>query len=122
MQDRTLAIREGHPYRGFDTYDRWQRVILHLNEFCCILRDVAGICHDHCYRLTNEPHFVYRQRIIRYRCRYSYRKWPHLPSHINPGNDSYDTWNLKSSLYIKLTYGGVRIWAPDNSSNFASRE
>ena len=36
MQNWTLRLN-----RRFDTRDRWQRIILHMNEFCCILRNVT---------------------------------------------------------------------------------
>ena len=36
MQNWTLRLN-----RRFDTRDHWQGIVLHMNEFCCILRNVT---------------------------------------------------------------------------------
>ncbi len=117
MQNCTFRLN-----RCFDTYDCWQRIVLHMNEFCCILRNVTRVGYDDCYRLTNESYLVYRNRVILDGSCHSYRERSHLPPHISSSNDSHDSWNLQGCPHINLPYVGMCIGTSNDSGNFATGE
>ena len=119
------VLMQGSAFRAscsFSIHNGRQGVVLHLDKFCCIFGDIAGVCHDHCHRFTNKAHLVYGHGIILYWLWHSYRKRPHLASHISSGNDSYHPWNLKGGFHFDVAYDGMRVWAANNSGNFAAGE